>query len=314
MHPGSPPLTRATERVTEPTPAPTRSAASAARRATDDPNVFLIPETELPPGFVDRVAGGGLAPVPPRAAATVVLARDGAGGPEVLLLRRHGRSGFAAGAWVFPGGAVDEADREPALAERMDGPSAEDWAGRLETDTPEEALGYVAAALREAFEETGILLARTPEGNPPAAEGLEVARRALLSGVVGLREVVVSRGVRLDATGLAYVAHWITPEPEPRRFDTRFFLARVPADAVCTPHAEELVDEVWLAPAEAVRRFEAGGLHLLPPTIHTLRRIAAFASVDAMLGALVAAPVPRILPVMRVRPDGVAIVLPDEAR
>ena len=294
-------------------PAPPRSAASAARRATDDPNVFLIPETELPPGFVDRVAGGRLAPVSPRPAATVVLARDGAAGPEVLLLRRHGRSGFAADAWVFPGGAVDEADREPALAERMDGPSAEAWAARLETDTPEEALGYVAAALREAFEETGILLARTPEGGPPV-EGLDVARRALLSGVVGLREVVVTRGVRLDATGLAYVAHWVTPEPEPRRFDTRFFLARVPADAVCTPHAEELVDAEWIAPSEAARRFEAGGLHLLPPTIHTLRRIAGFRSVDAMLAALRDEPVPRILPVMRVRPDGVAIVLPDEAR
>jgi 8-oxo-dGTP pyrophosphatase MutT (NUDIX family) len=299
--------------VTDPEPSSRDSAASARRRATDDPGVFLIPTEALPPGFAEKVEGGAHPSVVPRPAATVLLARDGARGPELLLLRRHGRSGFAAGAWVFPGGTVDEADGDPALAERIDGPEPLWWARRLEVEDPAVATGYVAAALREAFEETGIVLARTPEGAPPSGEGVDVARRALLSGVVGLREVAVTLGVRLDARTLAYVAHWITPEPEPRRYDTRFFLAAVPDGAVCVPHEAELVDAAWLTPAEAARRFEAGELHLLPPTIHTLRRLVPFRTVAEMLDALRDVPVPRILPVMRRRPDGVVIVLPESA-
>lgn len=129
-------------------PPPHHSAASAARRGTDDPRVFLIPERALPPGFAEKVEAGTSVPVAPRPAATVLLARDAEGGPEVLLLRRHGRSGFAADAWVFPGGTVDEADREPALTARIDGPPPEAWAARLDLADASEAAGYVAAALR----------------------------------------------------------------------------------------------------------------------------------------------------------------------
>lgn len=300
--------TRSTD-VTDATPS--RSAASAARRATGDPDVFLIPAAALPPGFASKVQTADFAPVPPRPAATVLLARDGEGGPEMLLLRRHGRSGFAAGAWVFPGGTVDDADRSGALADRIDGPTPADWAERLELEDPAEALAYVVAALREAFEETGILLARDPAGAPPSPDdALDVARRALLNGVVGIAEVAVSRGLRLDATELAYVAHWVTPEPEPRRYDTRFFLARVPANAVCTPHQAELVDAAWLTPAEGLRRFREEHLTLLPPTVHTLGRLTPYPDVAAMLAALRAAPVPRILPTMRLAPGGVEIVVP----
>jgi 8-oxo-dGTP pyrophosphatase MutT (NUDIX family) len=166
----------------------------------------------------------------------------------------------------------------------------------------------VAAAIREAFEETGILLAEAGCADPGA---LDVARRALLSGVVGLREIAVNQNLRLDACSVIYLAHWITPEPEPRRYDTRFFLARVPEGAVCDAHQAELVDSEWMAPAEAVSRFERGELRLLPPTVHTLRRLVPFASVGAMLAALRDAPVPRILPRMRRRPEGVEIVVPD---
>lgn len=293
--------------MTEPTPLHP-SAASAARRATADPGVFLIPEAALPPGFAERVEAGTAAPVAPRAAATVLLARDGARGPELLLLRRHGRSGFAADAWVFPGGMVDEDDCDAALAARLDGPSPAAWGARLGTP-PAEAAAFVAAALREAFEETGILLAAPAP--PPAT--LEAERRALLAGETGLRALAERHGLRLDARSLAYVAHWITPEPEPRRYDTRFFLARLPADAVCVPHRAEMVDAAWLTAAEAVRRFEDDALHLLPPTIHTLRRLLPFPSVGAMLAALADLPVPRILPVMRRRADGVAIVVPADA-
>lgn len=297
--------------MTEPPSHQPHSAASAGRRATEDPNVFLIPTDALPQGFADKVSSGGFVPVAPRQAATVLLVRDSAEGPEVLLLRRHGRSGFAAGAWVFPGGTVDEGDHD-ALVDRLDGPTPMQWADRLGVDDPAAAVAFVVAAVREAFEETGILLARLSDDatNPGGREGLEIARRALLADVVDLRQVVVSRSLRVAADELIYLAHWITPEPEPRRYDTRFFLGRVPADAVCEPHEEEMTESVWLTPSAAVRFFEEGSLRMLPPTVHTLRRLAEFGSVDEIFAALADAPVPAILPVMRVVPDGVTIELP----
>ncbi|HEX6749000.1 MAG TPA: NUDIX domain-containing protein [Longimicrobium sp.] len=296
--------------MTDPRP---RSAAGAARRATDDPNTFVIPADALPPGFAEKVEDASLVPAPPRPAATVVLLRDGAEGIEALLLRRHRRSGFAADAWVFPGGVVDARDRSGEAADRMDGPSPEEWARRLGIGDPAEALGYVLAAIREAFEETGILLARPDNVGAPhadAAHSLEVARRALLNDVVGLRDVAVGNGLRLSGDALVYIAHWITPLPEPRRYDTRFFAARAPEAAVCDVHDAEMTDALWLRPADAAARFRAGEMKLLPPTVHTLARLAEFASWDELRAALADAPVPSIIPRMESRPDGVAIVVP----
>ncbi|HEX8690955.1 MAG TPA: NUDIX domain-containing protein [Longimicrobium sp.] len=292
-----------------------QSAASSARRATGDPSVFLIPEESLPPGFAEKVDDPALVPVPPRPAATVVLLREGGGGLEALLLRRHKRSGFAAGAWVFPGGVVDPRDSSGEVADRLDGPTPGEWAERLEVDAA-EALGYVAAAIREAFEETGILLARPdPEGPTQLhdAESMAVARRALLNDVVSLRDVAVGNGLRLMGDALVYIAHWITPEPEPRRYDTRFFAARAPEDAACEVHDAEMTDAVWLPPREAVERFRAGQMKLLPPTVRTLEQLASFADFGALRAALEDAPVPTILPRMRRDPGGVSIVVPPPA-
>jgi 8-oxo-dGTP pyrophosphatase MutT (NUDIX family) len=289
-----------------------QSAASAARRGTADPNTFIIPADALPPGFAEKVDDPALSPVPPRPAATVVLVRDADGGPEALLVRRHRRSGFAADAWVFPGGVVDARDGSDELVARLDGPSPAEWARRLGVDDPAEAVGYAAAAIREAFEETGILLAR-PDGvgeHRDAAEHLEAGRRALLNDVVTLHDVAVANGLRLAGDELVYVAHWITPEPEPRRYDTRFFAARAPAGAECVVHDAEMTDHAWLRPADAVARFRAGEMKLLPPTVHTLLDLSRFATWDEMRAALEAAPVPSIMPVMRRHPEGVAIVVP----
>ena len=297
--------------MTDPRPL---SAAGAARRATDDPNTFVIPSEHLPPGFAEKVEDAGLVPAVPRPAATVVLVREGDGGLEALLLRRHRRSGFAADAWVFPGGVVDASDRAPNVLDRLDGPPPAEWARRLGLDDPAEAIGYVVAAIREAFEETGILLAhsdRVGDAHAQAAESLAVARRALLNEVVTLRDVAVGNGVRLAGGDLVYVGHWITPTPEPRRYDTRFFAARVPTDAVCEVHDAEMTDHVWLPPGEAVERFRHGQLRLLPPTVHTLQRLDGYPSWDALRAALEAAPVPAITPRMERRPEGVAIVVPN---
>lgn len=290
-----------------------RSAASAARRATADPDVFVIPTEHLPPGFAEQVDDGSLIPAPPRPAATVVLVRDADGGPEALLVRRHRRSGFAADAWVFPGGVVDASDRSGDVADYLDGPPAEWWAMRMEISDAAEAAGYVAAAIREAFEETGILLARRDgDITQPTnlAHALEVSRRALLNDVLTLRDVAVSNGLRLSGDELIYLAHWITPLPEPRRYDTRFFAARAPAGAECVVHDAEMTDHAWLRPAAAVERFQAGEIKLLPPTVHTLLHLAGYRSWDEMRDALRDAPVRAITPRMERRPDGVAIVVP----
>jgi hypothetical protein len=123
--------------------------------------------------------------------------------------------------------------------------------------------------------------------------------------------VAVGNGLRLAGDELIYVGHWVTPAPEPRRYDTRFFAARVPPGAVCDAHDAEMTDSVWLRPAEAVERFRDGQLKLLPPTVHTLQRLDGFAGWDELRAALQEAPVPGITPRMERRPDGVAIVVPE---
>ncbi len=289
---------------------PRARAAAAARRPTDDAGRFLIPGEQLPPGFAERVDRADFSPAEPRPAATVVVLRDGDGGPEALLLRRPRRSAFAAGAWVFPGGVVDVTDAEPVLAVRNRGPAPEAWARRLGIDAPAEAFGFVVAALREAWEETGILLAE-PEEEHPDPGRLHRARIDVLSGVLSLAELVERERLLLATEDLLYIAHWITPEPEPRRYDTRFFLARVAADAECGLHGDELKEARWVRPADAASEYRAGELLLLPPTLHTLDRLAGFGSLDELWAGLRDAPVPTFLPRMRRDPAGILLEISD---
>jgi hypothetical protein len=139
----------------------------------------------------------------------------------------------------------------------------------------------------------------------------EALRRRLLAGEIGIAELAREAGVRLAADGLLYIGHWITPEPEPRRYDTRTFLAAVSPESACAPHAAEMVDHAWLPPAEAVARWRAGDMKMLPPTVKTLERIAGFASVAKILESLRDEPVRARMPVMQRRPDGIAIILRD---
>lgn len=261
---------------------------------------------EVPPGLAEWIADGG-EPVPARPASTIVLMRSGPRVPEALLLRRPGRSSFAAHAWVFPGGVVDEGDGSPVVAERLLGPSPAWWAMRL--GLPErDALAHLGAALREAWEETGILLT-DPAVDPTH---LAAARAEVLAGESTLDEVLAAEGLRLDARELLYIAHWTTPEAEPRRYDTRFFLASLPDGAECELMGEELLEARWIAPADAVAAFDSGALRLLPPTVHTLRELSLYPSIDEMIGSLRNAPVRRVLPRMRVHPRGVEIDLSAE--
>ena len=253
-----------------------------------------MPAGGLPDALLDRgraLARGELDVAPTRDAATVALLRDAPGGPEVYLLRRVRAMAFAGGMHVFPGGSVDPADAEELpgagdLAGGGDGwvgPPASAFATALGCDQP-LARALVCAAVRETFEESGVLLA-----GPSAAAVLgdvstdewEAERAALEARDQSLTGLLARRGLVLRADLLRPCAHWITPEVEPRRFDTRFFVARVPAGQVCREAGGEADQRLWLRPQEALDR----RLGMLPPTSAVLADLAQWPDVAAALAA-----------------------------
>ncbi len=229
-----------------------------------------------------------------RPASTVVVIRDGARGVEVYLQRRPHQMQFAGGLWVFPGGRVDEADHNPEIDEHWAGPSPATWAAVM--GVPQQvARGHVVAAYRETLEEAGILLVADPR--PPA--DVAAARRALLAGTHTFVDVVRELDLCVDTTLLRYWAWWVTPAGEPRRYDTRFFLARLPPNAVITPHDDEVIDETWAAAPGAAPT-------MLPPTYYTMHALTALPSVEAAMASATERDVTRVQPAIE---DG-QIVLP----
>jgi len=249
-----------------------------------------------------EIAAGRLSAAVPRNAATIMLLREGAG-VEAYLLRRTRALDFAPGAYVFPGGSVDERDADPEIG--WAGPAPADVADRLGT-SPEQARALVCAAVRETFEESGVLLA----GPGPTAlvydnAALARERHALLEGAVSFGELLGRLGLMLRADLLTPWARWVTPEASPRRFDTWFFAAALPSGQTAalaapseqadrTAHASrpehgggpdhgESDAGTWLRPADALESAQAGQITLLPPTAVTLGELAAHQSVAAVL-------------------------------
>lgn len=252
---------------------------------------------------------------PARASATVVVLRDGRDGPEALMLRRHGRSGFAARAWVFPGGVVDAADRSLDAA-RWTGIDPYALAPRF-GDPPDVVLGYHVAAVRETFEEAGLLLTTAPVD--PADDDAVAMRRALVDRQAGGSEFASwlrGRGLVLDLGRLTYWSRWVTPAQEPKRYDTPFFLARAPLDQVAVHDAFEITDQRWIRPQAALDAHAAGNFPMIYPTIRNLEEMAAFGSVDALVAHAEARPdVRSIQPHIELDTDGgfVRVVHPDDA-
>ena len=221
-----------------------------------------------------------------RPAATLMLVRDGIDGMEVLMLRRHPDSVFAADAWVFPGGAVDPSDgdlpRHTVLG-TTDGDSS------AAMGVPRGGLAYFVAAVRECFEEAGVLLARHPGGaaldisSELDATRFARHRRDLLTGRTSMARILDAEDLVLDLTGVFYVSHWITPPGPPRRFDTRFFVAAAPPGQIATHDTAETVESVWTTPARALERGRAGEIHLVHPTIKSLEALTRFGSAASAL-------------------------------
>lgn len=231
-----------------------------------------------------------LVPEPPlRPAATVVLLRDGPAGPEVFMVRRQEGTAFMAGAHVFPGGRVESADGEAVDSTWCDGVEAA--AEQLDDLSQADATAFRVAAMRELFEESGVLLARNVP-RPAARDAFislagaeaqarfEKYRVDVHNGMTPLRDIFVREGLRLALDALVAFAHWVTPPNDVRRFDTRFFLARTPPEQVPVHDDAEATHSAWLRPVEAMALANRDEIILPPPTWTTLRELAPFGGVD----------------------------------
>ena len=252
--------------------------------------------TGMPPDrrqLVEQYLRGETDVVEPRDAATVVLLRDGPNGPEVYLLRRRATMAFAAGMHVFPGGAVDPRDGDGG--DRWVGPLPAAWAEAFGCE-PALAGALVCAAVRETFEESGVLLAAHEDGTPvtdTTGEDWERDRLALIDGDLALSDFLARRSLVVRADLLRPWAHWITPEWQTRRFDTRFFLAALPAGQRTRDVGGEADRVVWLPVTEAFEGFRSGSLTLMNATASILRDLCAHADVASVMAA-----VRRIRPVL----------------
>jgi 8-oxo-dGTP pyrophosphatase MutT (NUDIX family) len=254
-----------------------------------------------------------------RPAATVMLVRDNEAGTgiEVLMVQRNLNSDFVGGAYVFPGGAVDPADSTPAVERRSGGRTDANASEILGIERG--GLAYFIAVLRECFEEAGILLATDAHGtmlrldDEATAERFARHRHKLNNRECSFVEIAEAEDLHLAVQDVAYFAHWITPEGAPRRYDTRFFVARAPEAQVPAHDAGEVIADVWIAPSDALLAHQREEIELIFPTIKNLQAISRFDTVDALLDAAAKAEsVPAIMPRITVTGEGVRILLPGD--
>ncbi|CAL9303773.1 NUDIX hydrolase [Streptomyces olindensis] len=251
-----------------------------------------------PPEWPERIralAAGTLTPVTPKRAATVMLLKDTDSGPAVHMLRRRASMAFAGGAYAYPGGGVDPRDDDHHV--RWAGPTRAWWADRLGVDET-AAQAIVCAAVRETYEEAGVLLAG------PAADAVvgdttgadwEADRAALVARDLSFAEFLDRRGLVLRSDLLGAWTRWITPEFEARRYDTFFFVAALPEGQRTRNASTEADRTVWIAPGEAAAGYDRGELLMMPPTIATLRQLTAY---ETAARALAAAPGRDLTPVL----------------
>ncbi len=229
------------------------------------------------------VKGDTSKPVTPMPSATVTLVRNAPGGMEVLMMRRNLQSAFVPGMYVFPGGGLDDADlsfKNNRLCSILD-----DAAASAALSVAADGLAYWVAAIREAFEESGLLLARDRAGELIMLSDAAVAarfnehRRRLNAGAVDFAELLRVENLQLAADQLTYFAHWITPVGLPRRYDTRFFMAEAPAGQEPFQDEQETIAAEWVSPGVALSRHRRGEFEMRTPTVRTLETFADYANV-----------------------------------
>lgn len=258
---------------------------------------------------VRDVLAGRVAPVQPRDAATVMLVRAGGRGLEVYLLRRAPSMRFAPGMYVFPGGSVDPRDADHQIG--WTGPAPSVWARLLRTSEP-LARSLVCAAVRETFEESGVLLAGASEHEVVAdtrGDDWEADRLALIDRSLSFTEFLDRRGLLLRADLLRPWSQWITPAVEPKRFDTRFFAAVLPEGQQTRDVGGEADHVVWMRPADAVRRWRSNALAMMAPTVANLRDLASCDTPEDVLAA--ERRIAPVLPELRDVDGKVELVVPD---
>ena len=261
----------------------------------------------MPPEVSSRaraLLAGEWEPPPVRDASTVVLLRDASGleatGLETYLMRRAATMAFAAGMYVFPGGRIDEADCDIDLTwagEPLD-------AGRM-TAGQRQARGLIVGAVREVFEETGVLLAVDDSGRFPTEDAAwEEDRTAVAESSPALAEVLGRRGLHIDPGALPLWTHWVTPEVESKRYDVRFFVAAVPPGQHARDVSGEADQVLWTSPGAALGDYSRGHLPMLPPTVATLADLAALPDVATVLASASAREVRPLMPRPRLEDDG----------
>jgi len=256
--------------------------------------------------------------MPIRDAATVMLMRDSSEGMQVFMLKRNLNSDFVGGAYVFPGGAVDSADRDdPELDEICVG--RDEQQANQSLGLEQGALAFWVAAIRECFEEAGVLLAEDVTGEYVSFAEADVAarfnehRHAVDNGHRRLADVCRSEGLVLPLGDIHYFAHWITPKGPTRRYDTRFYVCMAPEEQTPLHDNRETVASLWVNPNEALAMHERGELDLILPTIKNLEAIGRFdRAVDLLEAAARVGAVASVEPVIVRDPGGVRILLPGD--
>lgn len=250
----------------------------------------------------DRMKEYDPATVPISPAATVMLVRDSeTTGVEVFMLRRTAQASFGAGMYVFPGGRVDDIDHADEIAPFCLGLDDEDASAQLGLESG--GLAYWVAAVRECFEEAGVLLATKRDGSDLTPNNDD--RHAVHDGSLSMVDLCRRDDLVLDLSTTQYVDHWVTPIGERRRFDTRFFVTEAPEDQDGLHDDKETVDSIWVRPADALRLVDDGELMMMPPTIANIRWLDRFDTADDAIDAGAArTDIPRTLPKLRLDADG----------
>ena len=250
--------------------------------------------------------------VPIRMAATVMLVRDDeiTKDIEVFMMQRTLKAVFAGGLYVFPGGKLDDIDGGSHIEHLCDGLTDEEASGLLQI--PSGGLAFWVAAIRECFEEAGVLLARHETTGdvvrfdaPEVIERFNTERHNIHDGSIALLDLCAQEGLRLTTDDIHYVSHWITPMGEKRRFDTRFFIARAPAAQEPLHDDGETIESFWIKPEEAIRRSHEKDLMLMPPTKANIEFLLPHKTTDEVMAAASKVGTPQtILPKIKIDSDG----------